>query len=167
MIEFGNIVSSLIDKKIREINTIDVAIVKAIAEDGRTATVTLKRKIRGNVVDLLDVPVAYQKFNECFVYVPIREGSVVLIAFSQRQLSTMLKNREVNPSNDRMFFSMSNAIIIGGAFTTDIPFGHGDEGYGYTKDDMVIRHHSGSALVFKADKTVQLFCDFLDVKDIP
>ena len=57
-------IRKLIDIKLDHLNTVALGIITQVDLQNMRCNVKLKHKIQGNEVELFDVPIAFQKFND-------------------------------------------------------------------------------------------------------
>jgi hypothetical protein len=51
------------------------------------------------------------------IYIPLKEGDLVLVLFSKYKLEEKLKNKQAVAVNELLKFNVNNAIVFGGVFT--------------------------------------------------
>ncbi|AIY89883.1 Gp138 family membrane-puncturing spike protein [Geoglobus acetivorans] len=107
----------LIDAKLDNINTVALGIVTQVDNSRLRCNVKLKHKIQGNEIELFDVPIACLRSSVGTIYVPLREGDVVLVLFSKYELEEQLKNRDTVAVNELLRFNINDALVFGGLFT--------------------------------------------------
>ncbi len=110
-------IEKLIDKKLEGINTVALGIITQVDHSKLRCNVKLKHKIRGQEIELFDVPIACLKSSVGTIYIPLKEGDVVLVLFSKNQLEEQLKNKQAVAVNEMLKFNINNAIVFGGVFT--------------------------------------------------
>ena len=107
----------LIDAKLDNINTVALGIVTQVDNSRLRCNAKLKHKVQGNEVELFDVPIACLRSSVGMIYVPLREGDVVLVLFSKYELEEQLKNRDTVAVNELLRFNINDALVFGGVFT--------------------------------------------------
>jgi hypothetical protein len=110
-------IRKLIDIKLDNLNTVALGKITQVDLSKMRCNVKLKHKIQGNEIELFDVPIACLKSSIGMIFVPPKEGDVVIIIFSKYELEEQLKNREVVDVNELLKFNLNNAIVFGGIFT--------------------------------------------------
>jgi len=91
-----------------------------------------------------DVPIAYPKTADSVLLMPPEVGDVVLVLFSKYALETLLKDKNTADVNDIRRFSINDAIIIAGLFTSVDSIPNMNEG------EIMLYHKSGAYIKFDA-----------------
>lgn len=113
----GEKIIKLIDEKLSRLNTVALGIITSVDLSKMRCNVKLKHKIQGQEIELFDVPIACLKSTDKLIYVPVKEGDVVIVLFSKYELEEQLKNKQPVDVNELLKFNINNAIIFGGIFT--------------------------------------------------
>ena len=158
-------IHKLIDEILEDVETVALGIITQVNLSKLRCNVKLKHKIRGQEIELFDVPIAFPKFNDCSVIIAPKEGDVVLVVFSKYELEEQLKNREPVDVNELLKFNINNAIVIAGIYTLvdSIP--------SISQDEILILHKSGNYIKFQQDGKIIIKGDVyidgnLDFKEI-
>ena len=138
-------IKKLIDVKLDNINTVALGIITQVDNSKLRCNVKLKHKIQGQEIELFDVPIALQKFNDCVIAIAPKEGDIVLVAFSKYELEEQLKNRDPVDVNELLKFNINNAVVIAGIYTLvdSVPM--------INQDEILILHKSGNYIKFQQD----------------
>ena len=110
-------VRKMIEDLLDDVETVALGIVKSVDLTKLRCNVRLKHKIKGQEIELFDVPIACLKSSVGVIFVPPKEGDVVLVVFSKYELEEQLKSRDVVDVNEFLKFNINNAIVFGGVFT--------------------------------------------------
>ncbi len=110
-------IRKLIDDILEDVETVALGIITQVDLQKLRCNVKLKHKIRGQEIELFDVPIACLKSADKLIYVPVKEGDVVIVLFSKYELEEQLKNKQPVDINELLKFNINNAIVFGGIFT--------------------------------------------------
>ncbi len=146
----GDKIIKLIDEKLSRLNTVALGIITSVDLSKMRCNVKLKHKIRGNEIELSDVPIALPKFNDCVIAIAPKEGDVVLVVFSKYELEEQLKDGNPVDVNEILRFNINNAIVIAGVYTLV------DSVPAINQDEILILHKSGNYIKFNSDGTITI-----------
>jgi len=138
-------IHKMIEDLLEDVETVALGIITYVDLTKLRCNVKLKHKIRGQEIELFDIPIAFPKFNDCSVIIAPKEGDVVLVVFSKYELEEQLKNREPVDVNELLKFNINNAIVIAGIYTLvdSVPT--------INQDEILILHKSGNYIKFQQD----------------
>jgi len=141
-------IRKMIEDLLEDVETVALGIITYVDLTKLRCNVKLKHKIRGQEIELFDVPIAFPKFNDCSVIIAPKEGDVVLVVFSKYELEEQLKNREPVDVNELLKFNINNAIVIAGIYTLV------DSVPAVNQDEILIQHKSGHEIKLNSDEVI-------------
>ena len=146
----------LVESEVEGVNTVALGIITQVDLQKMRCNVKLKHKIQGNEIELFDVPIAFQKFDESAIIVAPKEGDNVLVVFSKYELEEQLKDESVVDVNELYLYDINNAIVIGGLYTAV------DQIPAINEDEILIWHKSGAYIKFKQDGSLEIKASRID-----
>ena len=149
-------IRKLIDIKLDHLNTVTLGIITQVDLQNMRCNVKLKHKIQGNEIELFNVPIAFQKFDDSAIIMAPREGDIVLVLFSKYELEEQLKDRNIVDVNEFHLFDINNAIVIGGLYTAV------DQVPSINQDEILIQHKTGAYIKFKQDGSLEIKASRVD-----
>lgn len=159
----ANVIANFIDKKVNDINTLDVAIVDSINDENNTLNISLLRVYDtfniGNfdqssavpVIKLLDVPVMRPMCKNFSIEPDYTVGDRVLVAYTKKDIYSQLTTDSAMDMNCSPNFSVRNAVVIGTIAKWGNSLPTAESG-----NDVLIQHSSGSSIKFGADGSVTI-----------
>jgi len=111
------VIQTAIDSSLKELHTALPAIVQSFNKDEQTIDVqpTIKRKIKGEIVDLpllTGVPIRFPKTSDFSITWPIKTDDHVLVIFSERSIDNWLINGDLQSAGDIRKHSLSDGFAI-------------------------------------------------------
>jgi len=143
-------VRKMIEDLLDDVETVALGIVTSVDLTKLRCNVRLKHKIKGQEIELFDVPIALPKFNDCVIAIAPKEGDVVLVVFSKYELEEQLKDGNPVDVNEILRFNINNAIVIAGIYTLV------DSVPAINQDEILILHKSGNYIKFNSDGTITI-----------
>lgn len=120
-----------IENALKEIHTSMPGIIESFDSSKQIATVRPAIKRVFKAVDnekeiliptelpmLINVPVIFPRSGDFYITFPVNKGDECLIVFSERSIDNWLLNGIVSEPKEKRFFSLSDAIVILGLYST-------------------------------------------------
>lgn len=169
----ANVIANFIDKKVNDINTLDVAIVDSINDENNTLNISLLRVYDtfniGNfdqsstvpVIKLLDVPVMRPMCKNFSIEPDYTVGDRVLVAYTKKDIYSQLTTDSAMDMNCSPNFAVRNAVVIGtiAKWGNSLPTAK-------SGNDVLIQHSSGSSIKFGADGSVTITGSHISFKQL-
>jgi len=149
-------IAGMIEERIARVNTISPGKITEVHLDDWTVNVRLKHKVRGQEVEIFNVPVAPQSFGAGSLLIAPAVGDVVLVGFSKYELHEQLKNRDIVAVNELVKFNINHAIVLAGITTQT------DSVPAVGSGEILLQHHSGAYLKIKDDGSMELKATRID-----
>lgn len=163
MHNLANDIQNIISKRIGEINTLDIGIIKNI-NDNNTCDLYLIRKQNNitnlntsdennKIIELYDVPIMRTYCRNFSISPDYQENDKVLIGYTKTDIYNQLISESSIEVSCNNYFNITNAIVIGNVPSWDIPIPQTTQN---EIGDVTIQHSSGSKIVFKSDGEIDI-----------
>ena len=152
-------IRKLIEEELEDVETVALGIITQVDLQKPRCNVKLKHKIKGQEIELFDVPIVFPKFHGSSIIFAPHEGDVVLVVFSKYELEEQLKNRETVAVNEIFRFNVNNAIVIAGVYTLV------DKIPPIQEDEILIWHRTGAYIKFKADGSIEIRGKSINIRE--
>lgn len=159
----ASVLNTFIDKKINDINTLDIGIVDSVNSETNTLNVTLLRVYDtfniGNLdvntviptIKLLDVPVMRPMCKNFAIQPDYESGDRVLVMYTKKDIYSQLTTDSALDLSCSTNFTVRNAVVIGTIAKWGNNLPTASEGH-----DVLIQHSSGSSIKFGADGSITI-----------
>jgi hypothetical protein len=142
-------VSLLVDERIQRINTILVGSITKVTSP-MLVDVKLSHQVGTASPQLLNVPVLHPKFGESSIVICPQVGDMVIVGVTKYERDPLLSGRTNLKVNQYRNFSINNAVVLSGTFTSS------GTPPALAAGEMVMQHTSGSFIRFHADGSIEI-----------
>jgi len=144
-----------ISKRLNSLETVQVVIVESVNYTTMKCSVRPKAKVNvsGTMQDrpiILNVPTAFQKSGDSVILLPPTVGDICVCVFSKYALDNLTIDKSTNSITIPRMFNINDCLLISGLFTgiETVPT--------IAEGEMILHHHSGSAIRFSNDGKIYI-----------
>jgi hypothetical protein len=142
-------VALLVDQRLGRINTILIGSVTKVTSPF-LVDVKLSHQVGTASPQLLNVPVLHPKFGGSSIVICPAVGDMVLVGITKHDRDPLLTGKTNVPVNQYTSFSINNAVVLSGTFTSS------STPPSMVAGEILLQHATGSFIRFHSDGSIEI-----------